>query len=181
MRRQMRRFMLALAVLGLMARAPAPARADLTTFDAEGTFSDGATLSGTSTIDTMLGLVTAINLSITPLGGSPELFTTIDHQGLTGLSQYAFNSFGTNGDQLGIVFPLTSLIGYQGGPLSPNSGYLNVHAEPHPMSEALVSGSFTTVPEPNSLVVSTVGAVACVLAYVSANKRRAASTTPIAD
>ncbi len=65
MRRQMWRFILGAAVLGLMAGAAAPARAGLiSTFTAEGTFQDGATLGGTLTIDTTTGVVTAANLLV---------------------------------------------------------------------------------------------------------------------
>ncbi len=79
MRRQMRRFMLAAAVFGLMSGAAAPARADIiTTFTAEGTFVDGATLGGTLTIDTTIGMVTAANLMV----GAPYSLTlaTVQNQ-----------------------------------------------------------------------------------------------------
>ncbi|MGA7501545.1 MAG: hypothetical protein WBX00_32850 [Isosphaeraceae bacterium] len=51
-------------VLGLMAGATAPARADLTTFTAAGTFDAGAMLGGHLTIDTALGTVTAVDLTV---------------------------------------------------------------------------------------------------------------------
>ncbi len=65
MRRLKRRFMLTTAVLGLMAGAAAPARADISlVFNAAGIFEDGAPLSGTLTIDTTSGMVTAANLTV---------------------------------------------------------------------------------------------------------------------
>lgn len=54
------RTILAISALALM---PLMARADsITTFNASGTFTDGATLSGTIDIDTTLGTVTGVNL-----------------------------------------------------------------------------------------------------------------------
>lgn len=54
------RTILAVSALALM---PLLARADsITTFNASGTFTDGATLSGTIDIDTTLGTVTGVNL-----------------------------------------------------------------------------------------------------------------------
>jgi hypothetical protein len=66
------RSILAAAVFGLMAGAAAPASGDLiTTFTAEGTFADGATLGGTLTIDTSIGTVIAANLMV----GAPYSLT----------------------------------------------------------------------------------------------------------
>jgi len=63
MRRQTRRISKVAAVLGLLAGAAAHARADLV-FKATGTFPDAVMFSGTLTIDTTTGAVTAADLMV---------------------------------------------------------------------------------------------------------------------
>src|SRR5271166_1841690 len=124
MRRQMWRFILAAAVLGLMAGAAAPARAgQISTFTAEGTFQDGATLSGTLTIDTTQGLASAANLTIAPIASLPILFTSVQAQGAItspgGTHAYELFFSQTNGPELALFLPVPSLIDYPGGPITP--------------------------------------------------------------
>jgi hypothetical protein len=127
MRRQMRRFILTSAVLGLMAGAAAQARADLTTFTAEGTFQDGATLGGTLTIDTSIGTVTAANLTV---GGSYMLtLATIQSQAevSTGVYLVEVGETAIGLPQLALGIPVSSLVAYAGGDLLSQSTGLTHH------------------------------------------------------
>ena len=86
-------------------------------FDANATASNGADLTGTFTIDTVLGKVTAVDLFVSAPG---SFSTTV--VGLQGPGGSGFYSFLTTGGlfvppYLSLSFPVTTLIGYTGGAL----------------------------------------------------------------
>jgi len=177
----MRRFMLTSAVLGLLTGAAAPARADISlVFNAAGTFDDGATLSGTLTIDTTIGTVTAVNLAV---GVSDTLiFDTV----LSQVPNYPIpgNFLVETGtaaadlapDILNLDLPTTTLAGYSGGVISSLDNYDRGNISilfTQQASDQLITGSLSVaVPEPNTLLVACVGGI-CAIAYGVANKRRA--------
>lgn len=113
------RTILAVSVLALM---PLLARADsITTFNASGTFTDGATLSGTIDINTTLGTVTGINL----VTSAPDslIFNFIQSQGqLTSNIFYVQGGTAASGlPNLNLGIWAGSLVGYSGGGLYPGS------------------------------------------------------------
>jgi hypothetical protein len=184
MRRQMWRSILAAAVLGLMAEAAAPARADTSlVFNAAGTFADGATLGGTLTIDTSIGTVTAAILTVGP--SDSLTLETIQLQTFIGFGTYKILvGESTNpGDTpyLVIFLPTSSLTGYTGGVIDSTTsiGASNISlVKRNPMSpgDTLTTGGLSVaVPEPNTLLVACMGGV-CAIAYGVAKKRRAART-----
>ena len=184
MRRQMRRFVLTSAVLALLAGAAARARADLTlTFNAAGTFEDGATLGGTLTIDTTSGMVTAANLTV----GAPQSLTFIYIQNTVitsaATTEIDLGSPGYDPAQITLYMylPTTTLTGYLGGPLDPGTGISVFHTyglhSYYSYDELVGGGSLNVaVPEPSTLLVACVGGV-CAIAYGVAKKRRAARNT----
>jgi len=102
--------------------AASPVRADVfTTFNLTGTLADGATLSGNLTIDTTTGVGTAANIIISaPVSLT---FTVVQAQlanfPVAGDYQidYAISANPSGLPNLDLVFPIASLIGYNGGQL----------------------------------------------------------------
>jgi hypothetical protein len=155
------RLALSLGLLALV--APSLVRAD-SIFTASGTFQDNSTLSGTLTIDTSTGLITAAAL-IVQYNISPSLtehFTDI-------LGQTGPASVDLEGDHFSDVFlyiDALTLMGYTGGPIcsttvacvgsvvsevSPANGITGV-----PFNDFLVSGTLTApsaTPEPPTMVL----------------------------
>ena len=106
----------ALVLIGLL--APGAVRADTIVFDVSGTFTDSSTLSGTVTIDTASGIVQSLALmtsnAVAP--GPFALFSQLNN----GPKQVVVEADVTqNGghDFIALVFPIGSLIGFQGGAL----------------------------------------------------------------
>jgi hypothetical protein len=102
----------------VMALGAGEARAATITFNANGVFTNGATLTGTLTIDNVAGLVTgaAINVGLP----TPTTQNTIDNQRSTGANRYqvdlyegAILSFPQLA--LSIVDPGGTLVGYTNG------------------------------------------------------------------
>ena len=118
------------AVLGLVALiAPGAVRADTIVFDASGTFAGGASLTGTVTIDTTNGLVTAESLATTgALVTGP--FAGVSNQGDTGTTPnyYYFFSNVESGYAIALVFTQSTLVGYNGGTLCGFNGSANCQA-----------------------------------------------------
>ena len=156
------RFVLALA-FGLFAlAAPSIVRAD-TVFTATGTFGDNSILSGTLTINTSTGLITAANLdvqyNITPT--VTEMFTNI-----LGPTPNSVTLEGDHFSDLFVYINASNLIGFAGGALcsttvtctgsvvsdvSPSTGIHGV-----PFNDFLTSGMLTapvTAPEPSTIVL----------------------------
>jgi hypothetical protein len=86
------------------------------TFSVSGTLYDGAVLGGTFTVDEVAGLVTAVDLTL----GAPNAgtFNVVNGQDVDG-SAYDFGAAMVYGEypSITIELPVTSLIGYDGGPL----------------------------------------------------------------
>ncbi len=154
----MRRLGLVAAVLGLMMGTAGQARAwDLQIFDASGTFTYGyRTLSGTVTINTILGTATAADLSVS--APTSLNFTDIFRQGLEGPTYYiqvetstpAFPSLTLGIPTSGSINPL---IGYTGGQLF-NDGS-DIQFSPVGPYIDLTNGFLTpSVPEPSSALVA---------------------------
>jgi hypothetical protein len=149
------------AALGLLALVVLkPVRADI--FQASGTFSDGSSLTGTVTIDTTTGTVTAENLmvglSLGPFSiniqQSVEQSLYVEIQSTPVQSAYDFAMF----------LPTSTLVGYSGGSIcSFNEGCVYyVDSQPYVDDSDLISlngenilraGTLTSVttPEPSSL------------------------------
>jgi hypothetical protein len=108
------------AAIALMIGVAAP-QARATVFQAAGTFSDGATLSGSITIDTLTGTVTSSALTIT--GSSQFYFDTVVSQQDFGTPLFytvlTQNPSGQEAFLLGI--PLDSLVSYAGGEMCDDS------------------------------------------------------------
>ena len=144
------RTILAISALALM---PLLARADsITTFNASGTFTDGATFSGTIDIDTTLGTVTGVNL----VTSAPDelVFNFVQSQGQLASNLFAVytGTVASGLPNLNLGIPVTSLIGYSGGSLylgsdiwysshnaiSLQRGELTLSAVPEPATFALL-------------------------------------------
>jgi hypothetical protein len=149
--------------------ASVPVRADLTTFDASATFDNG-TLTGTVTIDTTKGVVTAIDLGINVTSPAETLvLTDILSQGQSGPSYEitgvtVLKPF----DKLHLFITATSLQGYTGGPLYAPSSVDGTAGE---LSSGSLTPEVTAVPEPSSAGVGAIGAVAFI-AYRWSRHRR---------
>jgi len=187
MTRQMRRFMLATAVLGLMAGAAAPARADISlVFTAAGTFTDGAVLGGTMTIDTTNGTVTSAALTVSaPDSLNFDYLQNVQPNfpvsGLYALTFSTTSNFFYPLLSLGIPTSASTLQGYTGGNLASDTNLVGGFTSSIQFSSSrsvdLDHGTLTVaVPEPSTLLVACVGGV-CAIAYGVANKRRAARNT----
>jgi hypothetical protein len=160
-------------ILALMAGAAGHAKAGLIrTFDAEGTFDDGATLSGTLSIDTTIGTVTSANLVV----GAPDSLDFIDIQ-FQGGNIYPGDYFiqaGTTPSGLPnllLVLPTDSLVGYSGGPIGSDTNPANGYVSSIYLGATLTDGSLTAVPEPSGLLLGTVAGLAGT-GYVWRRRRR---------
>lgn len=109
----MRQIVLALAALVLLA---GPGRADLV-LDINGTFDDGLTLSGTLTIDTVVGNIIAADLNVPPIGNN---LTDINSQGQLGPNEYGVEVILSPWENVDVELELLtpSLVGYSGGALA---------------------------------------------------------------
>jgi hypothetical protein len=147
-----------LAVLLVAIGAPI-AHAD-TVFTVTGSFDDGAILSGTATINTTTGLVTAFDLSTTGAFVSGP-YTTVDPGQGPFNGQYSVSSTLSN-SSIDFLFPSGSLVGYAGGSLCSlplNCPYVSFLTAPSG-NFALASGSLTpqvTTPEPSSVALMLLG------------------------
>ncbi len=131
------------------------AQAGSVTFDASGTFEDGATLSGTMTIDTTVGQVTAVNLVVS----APDSLdlTFVQYQSNTSYSGDYFIQTGPTATGLPnflVVLPVTTLVGYSGGSIGSTTQPANsIESNVYPVT-TLTVGSLSAVPEPSSLVLA---------------------------
>src|ERR1700733_12979826 len=127
-------------------------------FDANATASNGADLTGTITIDTVLGTVTALDLSVS----APGSFSTTDVgvQGPGGSGFYALLTTPRpfTPPYFSLSFPVTTLIGYTGGALCTTTspcgaqytGYVQASGGTIPFQSVTLTPE---VPEPVSAVL----------------------------
>jgi hypothetical protein len=184
----------ALAIaLGLVALvAPRAVWADPIVFSTSGTFNGGSiigasTLSGTVTIDTTAGLVTAVDLSTTgTLVTGP--YNTIMQQGPNTIFTPAYFTVGLNdaaGDFMGLVIATTTLVGFTGGPLCGGSecpttlpGFLVSAVVPAGSvdSTELVSGSLSPIstPESSSELLLGIGLLVLGMVGITLHRKRLA-------
>jgi hypothetical protein len=126
------------------------ARADL--FDVTGTFSDGADLGGTITIDTQNGLITAARLTV----GSPDnlIFdqspTFLPLTATTGFFQIQTQTSGIGAIRL--LFPDTDLSGFSGGPILPTATAPTVGIVHSGYQVGIQSGVFNTLYFPGECI-----------------------------
>ena len=146
-----------------------------TTFNINGTFTDGTTLSGTVTIDTTAGHITAANIWYS---GDGQWYTSLGSQGPydvppTPVAYTAFIGLAGSYSEFGLSFTgtsaLDSLVGYTGGNLCSQASPCSIPGESgNGVSDwfngtrtvLLQSGSMTasaatgaSVPEPSSLLL----------------------------
>jgi hypothetical protein len=112
---------LGFAVTSLAPFACNPARADvISVFTVLGAFRDGVSLGGTFTLDSTTGVITASNLSV------PETLITdvvYTHPKEPTPTSTRFLGQDSVPNSLYLVFPVASLVGYQGGGLTPDSSF----------------------------------------------------------
>jgi hypothetical protein len=164
----------------LMAAACASGRAEAATvFTASGTFTNGATLSGTVTIDETSGSATAADLLVRVDSATSYTFDEIFEQGVQPLSESYDLSFKRPGPDnfpfMRFFLPVSTLVGYQGGALAstsapvPSSGLGDLISFYH-VNNIIADGNLTSgsmialtaaVPEPATLI-SALGGVALV-------------------
>jgi hypothetical protein len=148
-------------------------------FDVTGLFEDGSTLSGTVTIDTALGTVTAADVTL----GAPislEL-TGVLAIGVVGNSlDVAIGSHKYPSFQM--FLPVTTLVGFTGSDMCSqvvqcsqvaNFYFGNGHRDLHDGSIALAS-DLSEVPEPASLVLLGSGLLGMTARWQAARRRRLA-------
>ncbi len=138
-----------LALLAVLA-APSPARADVTeVFNLFGEFDNGSTLSGTVTIDTTNGSMTAIDAA-----ADSFTFNTITDQGPY-FTEYVVRA-GSAGaaDQLYLAFGVGSLLGYGGSSLSPDT---QINGATYLKGGGANPAELSPVPEPSSWALLIVG------------------------
>lgn len=178
------RIFLAAGLMGALTLVfPRAARADaMVVFDASGELLNTSELSGTITIDTTNGDVTAADLSLSaPESAGPFTF---DSQGVYNTHDYLLTFEDPSGDLLSIDLPEESLVGYTGteicvsnaecppDPNAPNSGVL---AATNPdLSSFFTSGALTESVAPAPEPSTTVPLIAGVLGLVAGIKRERA-------
>jgi hypothetical protein len=165
------------------------AYASTITYNLSGTLTDGASLSGTMTIDNVAGVATAIDFIL----GAPDTgtFTVIEFDsapfgvwfiegGLTGSSPGTFPLFS-------LLLPVSTLVGYGGGALCsvalPCAGFIsNLAPTSGGAGINLLSGTATAgvgaVPEPATLTIMGIGLLAIGLMRASSRIRGARKMAP---
>jgi hypothetical protein len=152
----LRNYWLTLAFASITTMAP-NLHADI--FNATGTLTNGATLTGTVTIDTTNGTVTALALAFS--GNTTASFDQIDRQGLgTGIS-YEIDAVGFD-SEFDFDLPVASLKGYSGGNIcshdnETSSCQFTSVTDVAGREELLANGALTpavpAVPEPSSVIL----------------------------
>jgi hypothetical protein len=182
---------LASALLCTLAMFSAQAKADtVVNFNISGTFADGATLSGTVTIDTTTGTATGMDVtastSPTPITFNTDV-SSVYAPGDGEVLIEGYDSTLSNELVLGVVGSSTVLQGYTGGtlagtsstPFSPASFFAPGGGEGTPVdltTGALTAPGTTTTPAPATLTL----AATAMLAFVGfrfCRRRPRASTT----
>ena len=147
-------------IIFLMGLGVAAVTAGPITFNAAGSFADGATLSGSVVIDTATGVVESTSLNVS----SPDSLTGLllrSGSGGQGTGDYAFIATVDPSDFVQLEIVGATLVGYTGGSLCASScagpsgdttSYVETAAPNVPL---LSSGSLTlaSVPEPTSVVL----------------------------
>jgi hypothetical protein len=135
----------------------------ITTFNVTGTFSNGATLAGTITINTTFGTITGASLvagasefSFADLVISMPFAFPFGHEFL---AQFVTSPFVASPGSLSLFIPGDSLIGYTGGALCSNS--VPCLESSGGVGASLTSGSLSVaaVPEPSELILLSAGLI----------------------
>jgi hypothetical protein len=161
-----------LAIAAVLLSVSLGARADtFTTFDISGTLASGSVLSGTITLDSTTGVVTAGDVK----ASSPDSlsFGSAIYQDCTSyggdclLGLYSSSSF----PALVLVFDGSTYVGYDGGALGSESEPANgvfSDVEFSTGSDILIQGALTPTPEPSSFALLGTG----VLGFVGVVRRK---------
>ena len=128
-------------------------------FDANATASNGADLTGTITIDTVLGKVTAVDLSLSAPGSFSTTVVGLQGPGGSGFYSFLTTSGPFTPPYLSFSFPVTTLVGYTGGALctatSSCGGQYSGYEQPGGSTIPFQSVTLTPeVPEPVSAVLA---------------------------
>jgi len=148
--------LIVVAALGLIAGV---SRADtISTFNASGTFQSGSTLSGTVTIDTTTGVVTAVDLTASSPDSLNFTFIQVQIPNSTDNGDFFLQTApaAVGLPNLDFALPDSFLVGYVGGSIGsldqPANGYVSdVFYQFTPqVTDDLVSGNLTATPLPSS-------------------------------
>jgi hypothetical protein len=176
--RQSHHFIASALVIVLLSFGGGNARANTVTFNATGTFSDGANLSGTITIDNSLGVVTMVDLIIS--APDAATFNVIGFQApdtpTTG--QYDIEAYKCSPTSnclypwLQVVLPVSSLIGYNGGIFVAPSALYPSEADSPVVLTGSLTGTETPIPSSLPLFATGLGALGLL---ASRKKRKSAA------
>jgi hypothetical protein len=138
----------------------------ISVFDAQGTFADGAVMGGTMTIDVTSGVLESANLTLT----SPDAgtYSTIQETGYSSVSNDYLTFVGQSSDEttnsLHLALITTSLVGFAGGTFDSDDeksseNYLSDLRNSSGTIIDLTQGTLTPVPLPASawLMLSAIG------------------------
>lgn len=109
--------LLSAAALAFLAASTLAVHADtFSTFNIDGTLSDGGSFSGTVLLDSTTGVFTGADFTVLSIGGPYNFVSVAAAQNIGSNTNVVFRQTG-NQDVFGLNLPNASLIGYMGGTL----------------------------------------------------------------
>ncbi len=169
---------LAFAVTSLASLAVEPARADvISVFTVSAEFRGPFQLSGTFTLDSTTGDVTASNLSLSTIAVTriTEVVSTEPGEPNPATTRFKGQN-NSNTASLVLVFPVVNLVGYQGGDLSTLSFFLPPSNDELPLFNGTATlASLEAVPEPSTWAMLLAGLGGLALFRFRTARRRSPS------